>query len=109
MNEPAKIIKYIRKRIPVFECILGCTDCCGPVPFSKWGWSQIRDKRDATSIICPYVTEVGCAIYSQRPILCRLFGTVFGMRCPHGRGPKNLLSSERERELMALYSKIMDA
>ena len=22
--------------IPPFECIEGCTDCCGPVPWSAW-------------------------------------------------------------------------
>lgn len=107
MRSPAKIIKYIRKQIPSFECIPGCHDCCGPVPFSKWEWSQIGDKREVISLDCPYMTKEGCAIYSQRPILCRLFGTVSRMECPYGCKPSKLLSVKKEKELMVLYSKIM--
>lgn len=72
----AKTIKYLRKQIPSFECKPDCTDCCGPVPFSKWEWEQIKDKRKTITLNCPYASENGCETYEQRPILCRLFGTV---------------------------------
>lgn len=105
----AKIIKYLRKQIPVFECVPGCSDCCGITVFSKWEWAQISDKCIATSIHCPYIIEKGCAIYPQRPIMCRLFGTVSKMKCPYGRGPVKLLTPKKEKELMALYLKVLQA
>ena len=107
MSEAGKIIKYLRKRIPTFECIPGCSDCCGPISFSKWEWAQISDKREASSLTCPYVTKEGCVIYSQRPIMCRLFGTVPKMLCPHGCRPKKMLSSKKDRELFILYLKLI--
>lgn len=105
----AKTIKYLRKQIPSFECKPDCTDCCGPVPFSKWEWEQIKDKRKTITLNCPYASENGCEIYEQRPILCRLFGTVPKIKCPHGCGPKKMLSRKKETEIMRKYNRIMDA
>jgi hypothetical protein len=61
-------------------------------------------------ITCPYVVEHGggCAIYDNRPFLCRLFGTVESMPCPHGAGPEEMLSREDERELMKSYHRLID-
>jgi len=103
----AKTIKYLRKRIPKFECKKSCTDCCGPIVFSKWEWDQVENKKTATSLDCPYASEAGCEIYEQRPILCRLFGTVPKMKCNHGRGHAKLLSAKKEKEIMRKYYEIM--
>ena len=36
-------------------------------------------------LVCPYLTDKGrCSIYDLRPLICRMFGTVEGMPCPHG-------------------------
>lgn len=103
----AKVIKYLRKQIPGFKCEPGCSDCCGVVPFSKWEWGQITDKRKAESLSCPYITKEGCAIYSQRPIMCRLFGTVPEMLCPYGNRPVKMLSSNKGRELLMIYKNLI--
>jgi uncharacterized protein len=60
---------------------------------------------------CPYVVENGggCAIYSDRPFLCRLFGASEEkwMTCPHGCGPEKKLSVEQTRKLYHQYLKLM--
>jgi len=58
---------------------------------------------------CPYVIEHGggCAIYDNRPFLCRLFGTIPSMPCPHGAGPEKMLSVADERDLMRSYHKLI--
>jgi uncharacterized protein len=63
----------------------------------------------ALCITCPYVIENGggCAIYDNRPFLCRLFGTIPAMPCPHGAGPEKMLSKAEERELMHAYHKLI--
>lgn len=109
-----RLVKGIHERlyarIPSFECKKGCTDCCGPVPFSKWEWERIQDKRTATSLTCPYAVGGRCEIYEQRPLLCRLFGTVDDERltCPHGCGPTRKLSGAEAEEIMLEYMRIFE-
>ena len=98
-------------KIPSFKCKPGCTDCCGPVPFSKWEWDRVSDKRHATPehikiLTCPYAVNGRCEIYEQRPLICRLFGAVDAplMTCPHGCGPVGKLTDEQAREMMRIYT-----
>ena len=83
-------LEIIYNQIPKFKCIPGCTDCCGPVPFSKTEWDQIDDKRVWNVLKCPYAND-GCDIYEHRPLMCRLFGTTAILECPHGCRPPFLL------------------
>jgi len=106
---PAKTIKYLRKQIPAFKCKEGCTDCCGMVPFSNWEWAQVKDQRIATKVKCPYASKDGCEIYKDRPIICRLFGTVEKLKCPHGCRPDRRLSKKKEQEIMKKYTEVMEA
>jgi Fe-S-cluster containining protein len=107
-------------KIPTFTCKSGCHECCGIVPFS----TAERDKAAAvrpleqwepfvngswvpTSALltmkCPFVTGQGCAIYEDRPTVCRLFGAVDhpNMKCPMGCGPKRLMTDAQSREMIA--------
>ena len=102
-------IKRLRLLIPTFTCIPGCSDCCGPVPFSHWEWEKISDQRKATCLDCPYDGEAGCEIYEDRPIMCRLFGTVDHpqLRCPHGRGPEKMLTAQEGAAIADQYAKLV--
>jgi uncharacterized protein len=114
-------LKRLYSRIPTFKCVSGCTDCCGPVPASleerKHAPELLTPPETTGQIVdilqgcssCPYVIENGggCAIYDNRPFLCRLFGTVPGLPCPHGAGPGKMLSLAEERELMHDYYKLV--
>jgi len=93
------------RQIPSFECKKGCTDCCGPVPFSRYEWSIIADKREGKGLICPYASRKGCQIYDKRPLLCRLFGAVNTerMECPHGCKPFFLLPAPIAEDMMKTY------
>lgn len=99
--------------IPSFTCIPGCHDCCGPHPWTKqeheriWRWLQERGRpmlfARSWKETCPYADERGCSIYDVRPFLCRLYGVVPRMRCPHGRGPEKMLAEDQEARLVELY------
>lgn len=107
--KPKKLHHQLYARIPTFHCLPGCSDCCGPIPFSKWEWKRLKDKRKATELECPYVnTEDKCDIYSKRPLLCRLFGTVNHpkMVCPHGCGPDKMISQKEAGEMLDTYYKL---
>jgi uncharacterized protein len=104
-RQEGKAIRRLQLLVPKFECIPGCTDCCGPVPFSKWEWEQVQDKRSSTSLSCVYSSKQGCEIYDKRPMVCRLFGASEDERlvCPHGKMPDKPLTVEETNRISKEY------
>ena len=98
-------LKKIRKSIPKFTCKPGCHACCGPVPFSKEEWKRVKDKREpAKALGCAYLGKDGCEIYDERPMMCRLFGVVENLQCPHGGKPaKMMLGRDSYKIIKNLY------
>jgi hypothetical protein len=94
-------------RIPVFECKPGCADCCGPVPFGKSEYAKIPEPVLAEGIGCPYIGDGGCSIYEVRPFLCRIYGTVEDLKCPHGCGPEKLFDVSEGKTMLAYYKILM--
>lgn len=113
-----QIVIGLYNQIPSFSCKPGCTDCCGPVPFAKKELDAIpKNKRSgfrpaveiADSASCKFVCNGGCGIYEQRPFICRLFGATDDprLRCPHGAGPAQPLTSKKADELTRSYMKTL--
>src|SRR5262249_4223157 len=50
---------------------------------------------------CPLLVIGRCSVYDARPMICRAFGAVDGLRCPHGCEPPVLLSDEEQRRNFA--------
>lgn len=103
--------KDLYAQIPTFQCIEGCTDCCGPVPFDKFEWGQVKVKKKAKDLNCPYSSAGYCSIYDHRPFICRLFGTAPEephLRCPHGKQPIVPLPPSQARALTDQYTTLMD-
>jgi len=79
IKQQARIVKSLRKRIIDVTCIHGCTECCGPVPMTLWELRQMGEPVRENSIEkmeCIFKSENGCSNYEQRPIICRVFGTM---------------------------------
>lgn len=87
-----------------------CHESCGPVPMTL---EEIQALRDATGLELPVVAAFAdrflltdlphgvcpvlgpdnrCLGYDARPRICRLYGQVRGMTCPHGCRPKRWLT-----------------
>jgi hypothetical protein len=47
MTPHRQTIRFLRQRIPSFECIPGCHDCCGPVTTSPEEMSRLPRKTAA--------------------------------------------------------------
>ena len=103
-----RLLKNWRKQIPAMQCAPDCHHCCeGFAPaMMKEEWYRINHpgKMSIGEPInaCPFLGAQGCEIYHQRPIICRLFGTVareevesadLGLTifCPKGMEPKEPL------------------
>jgi Fe-S-cluster containining protein len=48
---------------------------------------------------CVHLGPDGCEVYSERPLICRLFGTTPGMPCPNDRKPERMVDPEIERQV----------
>lgn len=103
-------VRFFRTRIPDFECIPGCHDCCGPVTTSSVEMARLPVKSEAehaaalAELNCPHLGERGCTVYAERPLICRLFGTTPRLPCPHGRRPEMLIDPDVEREIFHYFA-----
>lgn len=124
----AESLDAIYARIPdVVGCRTGCNDCCSAVPLGRIEAARIRHPMPAQlghpslpdvaqSVMastpisfcggCAYSTPNGCAIYDQRPFICRLFGTVEGepkLTCRHGARAERPLTKQQADALAMDY------
>ena len=82
----------------------GCGDCCGPVPFEesfllqnahKYQEQPIEIEEMLTGLFIPVTATKDCVflkkitkrceIYAERPIVCRLQGTIPELPCPKAK------------------------
>ena len=109
MNDHRQTIRFLRNHIPSFECVPGCHDCCGPVTTSSEEMSRLPRKTAAEheaalrDLTCPHLGECGCQVYTERPLICRLFGTTPRLACPRGRGPAQMVDAEIEQSVYHFF------
>lgn len=105
MTPDAQAIRYLRRRIPSFECVPGCHDCCGPVTASSTEMARLPVKSEAVheaalaDLRCPHLGVNGCEAYEERPLICRLFGTTPSLPCPNGRAPTRMTDAKVEHQI----------
>lgn len=102
----SKKLDELYKRIPTFECKVGCTECCGPVIWHPAERAKFSALKVSDSINCPYSLCGFCEEYENRPLLCRLFGTSDRMPCPYCGPPKRLTVEETD-QIMKEYVELM--
>lgn len=49
---------------------------------------------------CPALVDGSCAVYEDRPTICRLWGATESMPCPHGCTPAGALTQEESYALL---------
>jgi Fe-S-cluster containining protein len=107
----------IYKQVPDVHCRGKCQKFCGPIAMSTIERNAIRDRvgeamqtvemapgahfvTNTNCLECPMLKDGRCSIYDIRPLVCRLFGAVKAMRCPHGCKPKRWLKEGEVSKLM---------
>lgn len=114
----ASALNVIYRQVPKIACQGLCTDYCGPVGMSVTEGEVLAGRhgpsimdRDAPVVMlrvqpdltCPLLGDDGrCRDYSHRPLICRLWGVVPDLPCPHGcEIIGEPLTEDQSRELLA--------
>lgn len=121
MNNAEKLAKIdeLLQQVPSFKCKDGCADCCGPIEMSRLEFyrcikasgrsvdevNRQREKNLAMrDLRCPLLDRKTnrCSVYAVRPAICRVFGTVKELACPHGYQPEaeRMLSDASARAIL---------
>lgn len=87
--------------LPTLACQGRCQAICGPIRATPAERARILRRHhrvlapDHTGRACRLLTDGGqCAVYADRPMVCRLWGLTPEMACPHGCEPARWLTDD---------------
>lgn len=100
--------------VPAMQCKGLCHHSCSSVMMTEVERERIAARHGVTipdgafelgkpGGRCPALNIFGrCAVYGDRPLVCRLWGAVPGMECPHGCEPVGGMLSEETGKRLTL-------
>jgi uncharacterized protein len=108
VNRSAKLarLRLIYDDLPTIECKGLCSDACHHIAMTNLEHEHIESTHGTdiqmTDSPCPALDFMGrCSVYSDRPLICRLWGLVEGMECHYGCRPSKLLTREEGFSFLA--------
>lgn len=102
----SKTLQELYARIPDVGCKGLCVDACGPIGMTRAEWEMIQAAHPGVRLAigpdwkCSLLKEGRCSIYNERPYVCRMYGAVEAMRCPHGCEPVRMVPDHAADTLM---------
>ena len=100
-------------RIPALKCKGLCQDTCGPILATRYevGLMERRGNRrfgwQLRTGHCTFLDATGlCACYKDRPLVCRVWGTLASSACPFGCEPDQWLTQSQFENLLAQMNEI---
>lgn len=112
-NTERVTLQEIYAAIPKIECKKLCAAYCGPVPFTPEERKRMirvfgSMPKLSDGLSCGALCSISgtCNAYEARPFICRLWGVVPRLECPHGCKPERYLSTSEERKLMQAYNSL---
>ena len=114
-SKKLRVLSEIYASIPSPGCKGLCVDECTTIPVFPFELEQLEaatgrklptmDAGDDLGGLllgseigkpCPLLVLGRCSAYDHRPLICRAFGSVEGLRCSHGCRPAELISTEAQ-------------
>jgi hypothetical protein len=101
-SEQDQQLQQVWDQIPQLNCRGLCASSCGPIDASSREKQRLRargirlpPREKALHVLhttgnyrCPALTsDEQCSAYTDRPTICRLWGAIDALRCPHGCQP----------------------
>lgn len=103
---PPKELRDLFAQIPNVNCQGKCANSCGPIGCSALEKTLIEERAGKKLTtdddnMCLMLKRGKCSVYAIRPIICRLWGVVPSMPCPHGCKPEQPMSDQEGYRIMA--------
>lgn len=112
---PPKELRELWARVPkVIDCQRKCAASCGPIGCTEKERSLIEERSgrvlrsEGSRRDCSMLKGDRCTVYSIRPLICRLWGVVESMSCPHGCKPERTLTDQEGLAIMAEAADLYD-
>ena len=102
-------IDDIYAALPTIACKRLCQSACTLIPLSSPELSRLEALGISPPAFdgdgfCDKLDEMGhCTIYRDRPLICRSFGVVPELPCPHGCVPDFTLTAKELRQIWSAY------
>jgi hypothetical protein len=123
---PLAELEAIYAELPSVDCKRLCQACCTVTRATALEESRMRLfargrrvgfrpselaalRRTGVMPPCPLLRKGGCSVYAARPLICRLFGVVESMPCPHGcTVTPRMLNDEEMRDVGRRVADVSD-
>lgn len=123
------LVEQIYNLVPHLDCKGKCQESCGPIDMSDREKAIIKEFCEKNNIpyfdippltveryirdlaktdkelVCPFLKDDKCSIYSVRPLICRLWGTIEAMPCLWGCKPTRYLNNKEGHQLLKRLEK----
>lgn len=108
MNDIKRMALFdkLYKQIPTIACKGLCAEACGPIAATEFEVKRLEMAANHpltvdAELTCSMLKEHRCTVYEHRPMVCRLFGLVKQMPCPHGCTPERRLTDPEANRFMS--------
>lgn len=112
-DPPYQLLDALYATLPPLQCRQKCQECCGPIRPAWLEWARLQAERPdlprpGASLICPLLDQATgqCTVYAIRPLICRLWGMVRTMECPHGCAPERWLREHEVKRLLRALKRL---
>lgn len=114
---PKPTLEDIWSLIPDVNCKGLCQESCGPIAMSVAEDRRLQARgvtvppimeaaADLHAYHCPALVDGRCSAYEDRPTICRMWGAIEQMPCPHGCTPPDALGPDAAREVLQLANHV---
>lgn len=109
MNPHYSTLEEIYAALPTIQCKRLCQTACTLIALSQAELDNYESKGVSPPAFdqagfCDKLDDMGhCKIHHHRPLICRMFGVVPELPCPHGCVPDFILTSRELRHIWSAY------